>query len=144
MELLMKRLALGLIAISIGIVAALAQMKEISGFKVPDYDEQNNLKSQLSGDKALIGAGDEIEIINVKIETFKADEVDLTITSPHCLYNRARKTVQSPSRIRIERDNMVITGEDYRYDSNGEVFEIRKDVKVVLTDVAGRNPLGDR
>lgn len=120
---------------------ALSQMREITGFKVPDYDEDNNLISQISGDKALFREDGQVELTNLKIETFEENTLETTITSPICVYDREKKTAQSQSKIRIERENMVITGENYLYDSERSNFEIRKDVKVVLINRGGRDPL---
>jgi len=112
--------------------AAISQVKEISGFNIPDYDEKKVLKSQLSGDKARFESDDRIIISNLKIESFSDEQVDMTVTAPHCIYDRDAKTASSDSRIRIERENLVITGRDFKYESENKVFTINKDVKVVL------------
>lgn len=117
-----------------------SQTREVRGFVVPELDENNNLKSQISGAHARY-EGDLVHISELKIESFEDGEVDMTISSPKCLYNRATKVAQSKSRVRIERENMVITGEDYIYASEGRVFEIKKDVKVVMVNAGRRGSL---
>ncbi|MCK5676670.1 MAG: hypothetical protein KAH99_06605, partial [Verrucomicrobia bacterium] len=48
---------------------------EISGFRVPDYDEQGKLRAQLYGEHAKVREGGEVEITNLKIEMYKDGEV---------------------------------------------------------------------
>ncbi|MFO8089857.1 MAG: LPS export ABC transporter periplasmic protein LptC [Desulfatiglandaceae bacterium] len=111
-----------------------AEPREITGFEIPEYDEENNLESLLSGEKARFGDTSEVVIDGLKIETFKDEVVEMTVTAPHCIYNRQEKTVKSDSRIRIEREEMVITGKDFEYNAGKELFKINKDVKVVLAN----------
>lgn len=120
-----------------------AEMKEITGFNIPDYDEKNNLESQLSGAKARFLTDDRIEIDALKIESFDNGKVEMTVTSPHCIYHRDAKKAESESSIRIERENMVITGSDYEYNSGKELFKIQKDVKVVLANRDVESTLGE-
>jgi hypothetical protein len=112
--------------------------QEISGFRVPDYDAEGNLKSQLYGDYAQIRPNDEVEITNLKIETFgKGSDPEMLVTSPHCVYNRQSGSARSESALRIARDNMIITGEGYVWDSGSERFVIRRKARVVLKNAAG-------
>lgn len=110
----------------------IAQMREIIGFRVPEYDDQNILKSELSGDRALFVGEDEVHITNLVIETFRDDEVDTRATSPESIYYRTTRNVESDSTIVIERENITITGRDYFYNHDENRFEIRKDAKVVV------------
>jgi len=137
-----KRLVLAVLTV-LASTAVLSQVREITGFMVPELDKDNNLKSQVSGAKARYGDGDTVQISDLKIETFKDGDVDMTISSPECIYDRKTRIAQSESRVRIDRENMVITGEDYVYDSDKKTFEIKKDVKVVLIDAGRREPIAE-
>ena len=54
-----------------------AQVQTVTGFRVPDYDEDNNLKSQLFGDFAKVLPNGVIEITQLKID-FYGDELGHT------------------------------------------------------------------
>lgn len=125
---LMVPMVLVFVLVGVGI----AQMREIIGFRVPEYDDQNILKSELSGDRALFVGEDEVHITNLVIETFRDDEVDTRATSPESIYYRTTRNVESDSTIVIERENITITGRDYFYNHDENRFEIRKDAKVVV------------
>ena len=121
-----------------GLACLSVHAQEISGFRVPDYDEEGNLKSQLHGDYAKIRPNDEVEITNLKIETYdRGSEPEMLVTSPHCVYNRQSGSARSESALRIARDNMIITGEGYVWDSGSERFIIRRKARVVLKNASG-------
>ncbi len=115
------------------VAVSFSQVKELTGFEIPDYDKENNLKSILSGDSAVPKGEDEITISNLKINSYDAGEINMIMTAPHCIYNKKTRIAKSKSRIKIDRKDMVITGEDFEYDSKSKIFKINKDVKVVLT-----------
>lgn len=117
---------------------SLAQIDEITGFRVPEYDEDGNLKSQIYGDFAKIRDDDRIEITNLKIEMYNDDEIDILVTAPHCLYDQKSRRAHSESRVRIARDNTVITGEDFSWDMKEQRFVILKNAKVVLKNLRNR------
>ncbi|MBP7275221.1 MAG: hypothetical protein KBA51_03350, partial [Kiritimatiellae bacterium] len=61
-------------AAALAAAAAWAQLQKgeaFTGFRVPDYDEQGQLKMLVQGEKAWIVADDEIEIQNFQIETYQ-------------------------------------------------------------------------
>lgn len=135
-----KRVVLTVLMALVATVVS-SQVREVIGFRVPELDEENRLKSQVSGDKARFEGDGAVHISGLKIETFEDGRIDMTISSPECTYDRNTRIAQSKSRVRIDRENMVITGEDYVYDSGKRTFEIKKDVKVVLIDAGGREPI---
>lgn len=126
------KLAISALLVLLFASVCVSQMREIIGFRVPEYDEENRLKSELSGDMARFVGEDEVHITNLKIETFKDDQVDTRATSPECIYYRSTRNVESESSIVLERENMVITGRDYFYDHVNNVFTIKRDAKVVI------------
>jgi hypothetical protein len=107
----------------------------VTGFRVPDYDEENNLKSQLFGDFAKVLPDGVIEITGLKIDFYQEGEVGMTVTAPHCKYNQRRGLAESDSDVRIERENMVVTGIGFIWSGKEESFLIRQKAKVVLKDV---------
>jgi hypothetical protein len=104
----------------------------VSGFRLPEYDEQNNLKSELIGEFAKVLPDGVIEITQLKIDFYNDGKVDMTVTAPKCTYKQQEGTAVSDSEVRIARDNMVVTGVGFAWSGHDERFEIFKNAKVVL------------
>ena len=116
-------------------VAAWSQLQkgeEFSGFRVPDYDEQGNLKMMIQGEQARIISADEVEIQNFRIDTYQNGAVDARVTAPHCIYNNRTRKAQSTNDIRIVRGTMIISGTDFNWDPGPQRFEIHQNAKVVF------------
>ncbi len=106
----------------------------VTGFRVPEYDSQNRLKSELFGDFAKIMPGGVIEITQLKIDFYDEDAVNMTVTAPHCTYKQETGAAESDSEVRIAGKEMVVTGKGFSWDGRSEVFQIFHEAKVVLKD----------
>ena len=124
-------------------VAADTDVQTLSGFRVPEYDEEGNMKSQLFGDLAQFLPNGIVRISNLKIEFYKGEDVDMRVTSPECDYGEKTKEAESESSVRIARGNMVVTGKGFTWKSNKERLVIRSDAKVVLKDVRKNIDVGE-
>ncbi len=122
--------------------AQLSSMQTVSGFRVPEYDEQNRLKSQVFGDFAKIREDGAIEITQLKLEFYSAGVLDLTATAPACIYRQKDQEAEAASDIRIARDNMVVTGVGFKWNGREEKFEIHNKARVVLTGLRKRMVTG--
>lgn len=109
---------------------ALAQT--VTGFRVPEYDSQNKLKSQLFGDFAKILPDGVIEITQLKIDFYDEGQVNMTVTAPHCTYKQETGAAESDSEVRIAGKDMVVTGKGFSWDGRDEIFQIFHEAKVVL------------
>lgn len=138
------RLAAGAAAflLALGATAQLERGQTVGGFRVPEYDENGQLKSQLSGDYARVISEDDVQITNLKIELFKNGVVETRVTAPHCLYNRRTNTATSPGALRIARGNMVITGSAFAWSGTNQLFTIETNARVVLRDIRGQMKSG--
>ncbi len=119
--------------------SARAQLEEgttVAGFRIPEYDEQGRIKSQLFGDFAKAVSEDVVEITNLRIEVFKDGAIDMRVAAPHCLYNRRENTAASPSQVRVTRNNLVITGKGFRWEAGASRFEIHEQARVILRGVS--------
>jgi len=121
-------------------VAQLQPGQEVEGFRVPNFDEQGQLKSQLFGDRAVVRSSDLIELENVRVELYRDGLVETRISSPHCLYLRRARVVQSTSSIFIVRGDVQVTGENYRYDQRRDRFMILTNAKVVIRNARRQIP----
>ena len=118
-----------------GAVTALAQnVQVIQDFEIPlDVDPQTGAeKSRLKAAEATLVPGKPVKIKQLTIEYLDEGKVDLTVTSPSCDYDQVKKVAQSRDRVRIERENAVVTGTGFKYDSGKEQFFIYDDVKLVI------------
>jgi hypothetical protein len=115
----------------------------IQGFTVPDYDDQMNLKSKLHGDYANIHPNGIVDIKNLMIEFFNKEKVNMRVTAPQCTYDRRNKKASSERTVRIAREDMVVTGKGFAWNSDKERFVISTNVKVVLRNVRSNMKSGD-
>ncbi len=136
-----------MLALALVVLAAGAQEvgQTVAGFRVPEYDADNNLKSQLFGDFARVLADGVIEITGLKIDFYSKQQVAMTVTSPKCRYNQKVNLAESDADIRIARENMVVTGVGFSWNGRDERFLIRDQAKVVLKGLrsgieTGANP----
>ena len=114
-----------------------ADQQVITGFRVPEYDDQGRMKSQLFGDFAKIPMAGPIEVHQLKYEFYNesSTQADMRITAPLCFYDRDHGEASSDGAVRIARDDMVITGVGFNFSRTSERMVIHNQVKVVLKGV---------
>lgn len=128
-----------------GPLAALAQeddIPEVSGFRVPEFDEQGNKKSEMTGAFARMNSDGVFEITELRIEFYEEDKVTVVVEAPKCLYDQKNGTAKSDSSVRMARENMLVTGEGFTYDRVGGRFEIFHNAKVVFKGVEKQMKVG--
>jgi hypothetical protein len=114
---------------------AIGQGGEILDFRLPEYDNHGNKVSLLTGDRAKPLSGGEFEITNLKMELYKNGKTDVVITTPLCRYNQETGRARSKSDVKMEKENMVLTGRGFAYDRAQEHFVIESNVKVVIKNI---------
>jgi hypothetical protein len=119
-----------------------SSVQTVAGFRVPDYDEQNNLKSILFGDFARILPDGIIEITNLKIDFFSEGATNMTVTSPKCIYNQKDNTARSEADVEIRRENLRITGTRFWWSAKQERFEIYEKARVEIRGAKGHMESG--
>ncbi len=128
--------------------SALAQSDEnptLTTFRVPEFDDEGKLKSQVQGDFAEVLPNGVIKITQLTMEFFsKEGEVDMKVTAPKCIYDRDRGGAASDSDVKIERKNMEVTGVGFIWDSKKERLQIYKDTRVVLKEVRKNLKTGEK
>jgi hypothetical protein len=134
----MNRVCRAILATMLLALAARAQQADtgqtITGFRVPEYDDNGKLKTELFGDTARVLPDGVIEITQLKIDVYNKGQVDMTVTAPKCAYNQKEGLAKSDSDVRIARENMVVTGVGFTWTGQNERFEILSKAKVVLKD----------
>ena len=134
-----------------GLVSALAQQavnkppvpnQQITGFRVPSYDDKNNMTSQMFGDAAVILPDGRVNITELRMEFYSGTasnrQTEMRVNSPRCVYNRNSGSATSDAPVRLARDNMVVTGTGFEWNNRRQRLVIFQDAKVVLKE-AGKN-----
>lgn len=114
------------------------QNQQVTGFRVPSYDAQNNLTSQMFGDAATILTDGRVDITELRMEFYSGAasnrQTEMRVTSPRCVYNRNSGSATSDAPVRIARDNMVVTGIGFEWNNKDQRLVILRDAKVVLKE----------
>ncbi|HUK81970.1 MAG TPA: HAD hydrolase family protein [Verrucomicrobiae bacterium] len=124
-----------LLVFGIGVRAATndSAMGYIEKFEVPERDDDGNLRWKLGGDKAQIRPDGLMDIFNVRAEFYSSNKVDMVFTSPTCLLDRANKRATTDAPVKIERDNMIVTGIGGEWTDTNTSFIVRSNVRVIIT-----------
>jgi hypothetical protein len=115
----------------------------IEKFEVPERDDDGNLKWKLFGERAVIRPDGLMDIQNARAEFYTSNKVDMVFSSPTCLLDRMNNHATTDDHVRIDRENMVLTGIGGEWDGNTASMVIRSNVVVVITNaqpVVGEQP----
>ncbi|HVM61721.1 MAG TPA: HAD hydrolase family protein [Verrucomicrobiae bacterium] len=106
----------------------------IEKFEVPERDDDGNLKWKLLGERAVIRPDGLMDIQDARAEFYTSNKVDMVFSSPTCLLDRANNHATTADHVRIDRENMVLTGIGGEWDGNTTSMVIRSNVCVVITN----------
>jgi len=127
---------------SVMAVAQLPDAGEITGFRVPEFDANGVLKSEIFGEKAKPLPGSEfIRITGLRILVYKNKEVESTLTADHCTISRKDRSAFSNADVKIERGNVVITGKGFRWNPESQRIEILNTFHMVMVGTVKVWPL---
>lgn len=133
-------LALAMPPLSGGVYAG-GEIQTIRGFEMPEFDRDNRLRSRLMGELARIMPSGQVDIEKMRIDFYDDNrEVEMQVTAETCLYDRQSRNAESDTRVRIARQNMIITGKGFIWNADDGLFEIHEDAKVVIE---GADRVGD-
>ncbi|MFA7257864.1 MAG: LPS export ABC transporter periplasmic protein LptC, partial [Kiritimatiellales bacterium] len=108
---------------------------EVSGFRVPQYDGQGMMTSQLFGDRAEMEGGGEVKITGLRIEFYKESNTVMTVTSPYCFYNQQTREASSDAPVFADMDRLTMRGLGFRLDSGSNTVQVLNDSRVTIKDV---------
>jgi len=106
----------------------------IEKFEVPQRDDEGNLKWKLLGERAVIRPDGLMDIQNARAEFYTSNVVDMVFSSPTCLLDRVNNRATTDDHVRIDRQNMVLTGIGGEWDGNNSTLVIRSNVTVIITN----------
>lgn len=107
-------------------------MGEIRDFRVPEFDANGVLKSEIFGDIATPVSGTLIRITGLRIIVYKGKDVEATLTSEHCTIDRKSRDAFSNADVKIVRGNVVITGKGFRWATETQRIEILNKFHMVM------------
>lgn len=105
----------------------------IKDLRLPlERNEDGKIKTQLVAAQARVPPEGDVEAKKVRVEFYKDENIDTLMTTDECRYDRAKGKATSESKVRIERENLVITGTGFECSMQDQIVKILSDVKVVL------------
>jgi lipopolysaccharide transport protein LptA len=109
---------------------------EISGFRVPEYDEQGVMTSQIFGDRAEMQGGGEVKITGLRAEFYQDGKTAATVTSPYCFYNQKTREVHSDAPVAAVLDRLTMSGRGFLLKVNESSVHVLDESRVVVKDSA--------
>jgi len=98
-----------------------------------EHYEDGTVKTQLKAEHALVPQAGAIVASNVVVELFRPDaSTDAVIHAEDCRYDREEGKVESDSKIRVERNGIVITGRGFEWYGDKERVKILSMARVVF------------
>ena len=106
----------------------------LDGLRLPlAYHDNGKLKTQLKAETAMVPEKGPIQAKNITCEFFTVEGVlDTRMIADECVYDREAKKASSDSKVRVERKDVVLTGNGYEWDSNEQNVTIMSNVKVII------------
>lgn len=121
----------GLLAGSVA-VAQSTDSQAVTGFRLPEYDEEGRLVQDLQGETAVFLPDDIIQLTGLKIEFFREGEVSARVFSPECAFDRTRQRAASKEHIRIVTEQAVLTGDGFAWNGENKQFQIFKNAQLTM------------
>lgn len=119
---LSKLLILNTLFLSQGII--------FKGVNAPSYDKNGALESLLTSRTAL--HQNSIFILDdVQLLTYGSDRQ--TITTPNCIYDPAKKTLNGNEKVEIKSLKMNVKGKGFDFDQSTKILKIHSNVLINLT-----------
>lgn len=104
----------------------------IKGFRYPAYDEQGQLKMELSGDTARILPDNLIQIGNLRMTFYEEGKTVMRVATPSCVYDREKQTAVSTSDVRVTRAEIIISGQGFDWNEKDKLVRIKNNSRVIL------------
>ena len=117
---------------------ALAQIQPLNSpvesFRLPTFTKEGHRSMLLIGSQALVGTN-QVEMREMTLTLFTGDEtntVETVILSPLATIQLDREQVQGNSAVRVIRDDIEITGQDWSYDHALKKVSIARNARIVF------------
>ncbi len=121
--------ALGLTAAESG-----SSRTPVSNFRLPTFTKDGHRSMLLQGTEAIVGAR-QVELTGLNLSLFAGDarnQVEIIILSPTAVADLESDIISGPGTVRFIRDDLEITGTEWRYDHRGKKVSIARNSRVVF------------
>ncbi len=108
---------------------------EISGFRVPEYDREGAMVSQLFGEHAEIKPGGDVKITGLRIEFYKDDAVFMEVKSPYCFYNQKSREAHSDAPVTADMEQVHVSGRGFLVKPDEDIVQVLNESRVVIEDI---------
>ena len=105
----------------------------IEKFEVPQRDANGNLQWKLSGDRATFRPDGLMDLLNARAEFYASNKVSLVFTTPVCVLDRAHSRAATDAPVRLERENMTLTGLGGEWSGSNTTIFVRRNVQMIIT-----------
>lgn len=105
----------------------------LKGLAVPlEYYPDGTLKALLKAETATVDStGESIKGEVLRYETYaEGGATDVVITAEQCLYDKKTGQAKSDSRIKLEKDSVVIMGKGFKLNTKKEMISLHSEVVV--------------
>jgi lipopolysaccharide export system protein LptA len=109
--------------------------KVTGGFKFPALDEQNRLRSLVTGQEMQPLAGGLVAIKQLRLETYReSGDLDLIAEAPESTFDVGRRVLSSPGPLKAwsADERLSITGVGFEYEQYAGRFVLSNDVHTIL------------
>lgn len=123
---------------------------EVSGIRVPYYDEKGDLQAQLYGGLVKVVERGVAEITKLRIDVYDDGNVIMTIFAPRCFatmgdgHGVESLVVHSDGDVLIEMEQMTIAGTGFKFSGRDYKFEILNNSRVLIKEAARNMTTGVR
>jgi len=124
--------------VAAGPVTVLAQLTGNAAgknFSLPLFTDAGARSALLRASLARTVGGDRIELTDMNLTLFSSDatnEIDTIILAPVATFYPSTSLAHGKQSVRVIRDDMEITGEEWSYDHSGKKVSLRKNTRVVF------------
>ena len=104
----------------------------IEKFEVPQRDSNGNLQWKLAGDRATFRPDGLMDILNARAEFYASNKVSFVFTTPLCVLDRGNRRAATDAPVRLERENMTLTGIGGEWNGSNTTVFVRHNVQMIL------------
>lgn len=106
----------------------------VSSFRLPTFTKEGHRSMLLQGTEAIVGAH-QVDLTGLNLSLFTGDarnHVETIILSPTAVADLETDIISGPGVVRFIRDDLEITGTEWRYDHRGKKVSIARHTRVVF------------
>lgn len=107
----------------------------VKGYSVSFFSDEGYRSMQVKGATADLSNSDRVVVTGLVLTQFSGDatqEVDTILLSPEAVVEPGPEVATGPSSVRLIRDDLELTGEDWRYEHASKRILIHKKARIVF------------